>query len=98
LILAYARGKNGKAISHLGRYVTLSGAGPTIRLDIALGVPTRMELERAWRDGVEHDPKRIVYNRMGLTSAMSDHLAFLSKRLPIELLDGEEAVSWRVIP
>jgi hypothetical protein len=98
LISAYARSKNWKALSHLGRYVTLSSAGLAIRLDIALGVPTSMELERAWRDGAEHDPKRIVYNRMGLTNAMSDHLAFLSKRLPIELLDVEEAASWRVIP
>jgi hypothetical protein len=97
-ILDYAQDKNWKAISHLGRYVTLSGAGRSVRLNIALGVPTSMELERAWCDGAEHDQKRIVYNRMGLTNAMSDHLDFLSKRLPIELLDVQETASWRVIP
>jgi hypothetical protein len=97
-ISAYAERRNWEAVPHLGRFVALRGPASTIRLDIALGVPTSMELERAWRHSGERDPKRIVYDPIGLTNTMANHLAFLSQRLPLELLDVRDALNWRVIP
>ena len=97
-ISGYAARNKWQAFRHLGHYVTLCGPGRSIRLDVALGVPTSAELERAWCIGAEHDTKRIVYDSIGLTNAMADHLAFLGKRLPIELLDVGNTSDWSVIP
>jgi TIR domain len=101
-ILAYVkRHRDWEAVSHLGRFVTLrnpvQGPASTMRLNIALGMPTSMELQEAWKFGAEHDPKRIVYDRNGLTNAMAEHLAFLGGRLSLELLDVDECLSWGVI-
>src|SRR6478735_3901518 len=91
-IMAYANREGWDAVSFLGRHIELRRRqdGRLVRLDVALGVPTSRDIERAFTNG---EPKpagekatedktpegRLVYNPLGITNVQSRHLRFFRK-------------------
>jgi hypothetical protein len=66
---------------------------------LALGVPTSLDLERAFRSGVAGKPAgRLLYDPLGITNRQADHLNFLGTRLDLEYLDPKTALQWAIIP
>jgi hypothetical protein len=94
----YAQRCNYTVVSHLGRYLELVGPGGQVRLDVALGLPTSIELALAWTSAGSQVPKYVVYDPLGITNHMADHLDFLGKRFPLELLDWRDSLNWRILP
>ena len=97
-IQAYADSKGFDAVSFLGRHIELRHRqnGRLVRLDVALGVPTSRDIERAFVNGApkpggspqDQTPQgRLVYNPLGITDAQSRHLRFLGKELKLQLLN-----------
>ena len=102
-IKAYAKQKGWSAVSYLGRHIELreghEGEGDgRVRLDIALGVPTSRDIERAFTNASPKPPAgRLVYSLIGITDAQSEHLKFFGKALKLDLLDPGTALDWTVI-
>ncbi len=97
-IRAYARKKGWKIVPYLGRHIELHDGHRRILLDMALGVPTSLDLERAFRSGTEPIKGRLVYDPLGITNRHADHLDFLGSRLALEFLDPGAALQWTLIP
>ena len=97
-VQAYAAGHNHSVVAHLGRYMELVGPRGTVRLDVALGLPTSMELATAWISAGNQTPKYVVYDPVGITDRFADHLAFLGTRFPLQLLNMRDSLNWRVLP
>jgi hypothetical protein len=101
-IEAYAQSKRFNAVHYLGRYIELReqhGAG-CVRLDLALGVPTSRDLERALRNALPRPPEgggRLVYDPVGITKPQLRHLRYLSKRLKLESFDPQTALQWNLL-
>jgi TIR domain len=105
-IMAYANREGWDAVSFLGRHIELRRRqdGRLVRLDVALGVPTSRDIERAFTNG---EPKpagekatedktpegRLVYNPLGITNVQSRHLRFFRKQLQLHFLDPNAACS-----
>jgi hypothetical protein len=92
-------GKKGwTVVSYLGRHVELQKDENKIHLDIALGVPTSLDLERAFLSiGDENVPGRLVYDPLGITKHQARHLDFLGSHLPLEYLDPRSTQKWTII-
>jgi TIR domain len=97
-IRAYARKKGWKIVPYLGRHIELHDGQRRILLDMALGVPTSLDLERAFRSGTGRINGRLVYDPLGITNRHADHLDFLGSRLALEFLDPGAALQWTIIP
>jgi len=97
-IRAYARKKGWKIVPYLGRHIELHDGQRRILLDMALGVPTSLDLERAFRSGRGNIAGRLVYDPLGITNRHADHLDFLGSRLALEFLDPGAALQWTIIP
>jgi hypothetical protein len=98
-IAAYAEKKAWTAVPYLGRHIELKKDKDTIHLDIALGVPTSFDLERAFRsDRKEEEGRKLVYDPLGITNRQARHLDFLGSHLELEYLNPRETLKWTVIP
>jgi hypothetical protein len=98
-VAAYAQAKGWKAVHYLGRHIDLNHGATHIRLDLALGVPTSLDLERAFRAGRMGTPSgRLLYDPLGITNRQADHLNFLGSRLNLQYLDPRTALQWTIIP
>jgi hypothetical protein len=98
-VAAYAQTKGWKAIHYLGRRIELSLGATRIRLDLALGVPTSLDLERAFQAASMGNPSgRLLYDPLGITNRQADHLHFLGSRLNLQYLDSKTALRWTIIP
>jgi hypothetical protein len=109
-IMAYANREGWDAVSFLGRHIELRRRqdGRLVRLDVALGVPTSRDIERAFTNG---EPKpagekatedktpegRLVYNPLGITNVQSRHLRFFRKQLQLHFLDPNAALQWSIL-
>jgi hypothetical protein len=94
----YAQKKNWQAVCYLGRFIELRSGSDRIRLDLALGVPTSRDLERAFRSGdASRGRGRLVYDPLGITNSQADHLDFLGSRLGLQFLDPKTALQWTLI-
>jgi hypothetical protein len=109
-IMAYANREGWDAVSFLGRHIELRRRqdGRLVRLDVALGVPTSGDIERAFTNG---EPKpagekatqdktpegRLVYNPLGITNVQSRHLRFFRKQLQLQFLDPNAALQWSIL-
>jgi hypothetical protein len=97
-IKEYARKERWTAVAYLGRYVELRKGEKRIHLDMALGVPTSFDLEKAFLSrSDEKAPGRLVYDPLGITSRQARHLDFLGERLVLEFLDPKSALTWTII-
>jgi len=98
-VSAYAQTRGWKATPFLGRHIELSDGVTHIRLNLALGVPSSRDLERAFRSGTARKPTgRLLYDPLGITNQQADHLNFLGSRLDLEYLDPKTALQWTIIP
>jgi hypothetical protein len=97
-IAAYAKTKSWNAVPYLGRHIELNNGTDTIHLDIALGVPTSFDLERAFVSRREEgEAGKLVYDPLGTTNRQARHLDFLRSQLKLEYLDPRKTLSWTVI-
>lgn len=97
-IAAYARKKCWKAVPYLGRHIELNKGTDTIHLDIALGVPTSFDLERAFRSRRKKgEAGKLVYDPLGTTDRQARHLNFLRSKLKLQYLDPRKTLNWTVI-
>jgi TIR domain len=98
-IRAYAQTKGWDAVPYLGRHIELRRGQDRIHLDVALGVPTSFDLERAFKAADPRPPAgRLVYDPLGITDRQAEHLDFLGSRLALQYLDPKAALQWTIIP
>ena len=98
-VKAYAKGKAWRAVSYLGRYIELRRGENRIRLDLALGVPTSRDLERAFRNAPKKRGRgRLIYDPLGITNSQADHLGFLGSRLGLQFLNPRDTLPWTLVP
>ncbi len=85
-------------ILHQGRFIALDDSRGRVFLDIALGVPTSYDLQRACVAARIPPPCtktiRVLYDPFGITNEQAEHLKFLRERLDLELLDYRKADQW----
>jgi TIR domain-containing protein len=97
-IRAYAGNKGWNVVSYLGRHIELQNGDNKIHLDMALGVPTSFDLERAFLSRTDEKAVgRLVYDQLGITNRQARHLHFLGSRLLLEYLDPRTALKWTII-
>jgi hypothetical protein len=101
-IEAYAQSKQFDAVPYLGRHVELreQQGSKCVRLDLALGVPTSRDLERALRNARPRPSEgggRLVYDPVGITKPQLRHLRYLSKRLKLDSFDPQTALQWELL-
>lgn len=89
-VRAYAVANRMVVTAHMGRYFEVTGSAGPVRLDVALGLPTSLELARAIRDPRAY----VVYDPLGITSPMADHLALLAAKFPLALLSVRDSLAW----
>lgn len=98
-IRAYAQANGWQAVPYLGRHIELRKGQDRIHLDVALGVPTSFDLERAFKTADPRPPAgRLVYDPLGITDYQAEHLDFLRSQLALQYLDPKVALQWTVIP
>jgi hypothetical protein len=82
----------------MGRSIVLEHTRIGLRqvwLDLTLGVPTSRDMQRAVDLQASWDGKaRMIYDRHGITNSQADHIAFLQRRLNLELLAVDQAAQW----
>ena len=101
-IEAYAQSKRFDAVPYLGRHIELreQHGARRVRLDLALGVPTSRDLERALRNARPRPPEgggRLVYDPVGIAKPQLTHLRYLSKRLKLDSFDPQTALQWNLL-
>jgi hypothetical protein len=95
----YARSKGWNVVRYLGRHIELRKGDDRIHLDVALGVPTSQDLERAFRAAHPRPSAgRLVYDPLGITNRQAAHLDFFRSELKLQFLHPKAALQWRVIP
>ena len=98
-ITAYAEKNKWTAVPYLGRHIELRRKDEDpIHLDIALGVPTSFDLERAVRSHrAKGEAGKLVYDPLGTTDRQAHHLNFLRSHLKLKYLNPRETLKWTVI-
>jgi hypothetical protein len=98
-VKAYAQSKGWTAISYLGRHIELRSGSDRVYLDVALGMPTSFDLERAFVTGsARHAAGRLVYDPLGITNRQADHLHFLGSHLDLQYLNPRSSLQWTILP
>jgi hypothetical protein len=98
-ILDHARDKGWSAVRYLGRHVELQKHPERIHLNVALGVPSSLDLARALRDAHPRPPAgRLVYDPLGVTREQAAHLDFLGSELKLQFLDPKKTEQWTILP
>jgi hypothetical protein len=98
-VRVYAQTKGWKAVPYLGRHIELDDGVTRIRLNLALGVPTSLDLERSFQSESAGNPSgRLLYDPLGITNQQADHLNFLGSHLDLQYLDPKTASQWTIIP
>jgi hypothetical protein len=98
-VRAYAQSKGWEAVCYLGRHIELHSGSDNICLDVALGVPTSFDLERAFVNGsARHAAGRLVYDPLGITNRQADHLHFLGSHLALQYLNPRSSMQWTILP
>lgn len=92
----YARERGWSAVRFLGRHIELCKGADRIHLDVALGVPTSLDLERTFK--AERPPGRLVFDALGVTNRQMEHLDFFRSELKLQFLDPKDALRWKVLP
>jgi len=92
-------GHNGwDVVRYPGRHIELRKAGEHIHLNVALGVPTSIDLERTFKEAHPRPPAgRLVYSPLGITNEQAAHLDFLRARLELLFLDPKNSMQWTTL-
>jgi hypothetical protein len=98
-VRAYAISRGWTMVAYLGRHIELRSGSDSICLNVALGVPTSFDLERAFVTGsARHTAGRLVYDPLGITNRQSDHLHFLGSHLALQYLNPKSSLQWTILP
>jgi TIR domain len=98
-VRAYAMSRGWTMVSYLGRHIELRSGSDSICLNVALGIPTSFDLERAFVAGsARHAAGRLVYDPLGITNRQADHLHFLGSHLALQYLNPRSSLQWSVLP
>ena len=79
-------------IVHPGRFVRLEDSRTSDHVEFAIGVPDSRRLEETVRRGAANaaasrqTAARLLYDPLGLTRILSDHLAFTAQKFDVDLL------------
>ncbi|MET3973175.1 toll/interleukin-1 receptor domain-containing protein [Bradyrhizobium sp. S3.9.1] len=100
LVRCYAQTQGWTAVPYFGRHIELRQGAARIRLDLALGVPTSLDLERAFQSRSQRSRPagRLLYDPLGITDRQADHLNFLGTHLDLQYLHPNDASQWAFIP
>lgn len=94
----YAQTRGWRAVRYPGRHVELRKGSERIRLDLALGVPTSRDLERAFRHAETNKATgRVIRDPLGMTNGQASHLHFLGERMGLQFLDPKATRNWTVV-
>ncbi len=95
----YAQNRGWTAVRYLGRHIELRKGHDRIQLDVALGVPTSLDLERTFKAAHPCPPAgRLVYDPLGITNRQAAHLDFFRSELKLQFLDPKNTLQWTVLP
>lgn len=89
-LVRHAKRHGRSATVHKGRFINLKRGDESIRIDTVLGLPDSQRIQEAIearRAGTKADARaKLLYDPLGMTNRMSDHLRFLEDELPLCLV------------
>lgn len=93
----FARLNHWSFVIHSGRYIIMDRGNGPCRIETMLGFPDAHRIQQAVERKGFHGcsgKTPLLYDPMAITNAMEDHLTFLEKELPIQLLSNQEIPQW----